>query len=261
MKNTKLNITLIQSNLHWENKDKNIETFDNCIAKVKNSDIIILPEMFTTGFSMNTKLLAETMEGETLQWMKLKAKKGKVAICGSLIIKENKKYFNRFCFVLPNGDVFTYDKRHLFSPAGENKFYTKGKEKIIINYKGWNITPFVCYDLRFPVWSRVNKNESDVLIYVANWPKARNYAWKQLLIARAIENQSFVVGVNRIGKDAKGNEHNGSSCVVDAFGKVILDGKENSAWIKSITIDKTEMNTFRNNFSFSSDADEFTIQH
>lgn len=260
MKN-QLKISLVQTNLYWENKTKNLAALEQSLAKIKATDLIVLPEMFTTGFSMNAKALAETMDGPTVRWMKQKAKAKKAALCGSIIVEEKKKYYNRLCFVLPNGDVFTYDKRHLFSPAGENEHYSAGTEKIIVNYKGWNICPLVCYDLRFPVWSRVVDNEYDVLLYVANWPAARNYAWEHLLIARAIENQAYVVGVNRIGKDAKGNEHNGSSCAVDPLGKVILNGPAKKAWVKTIVLDKTEQETLRTKLAFGKDADKFIVDY
>lgn len=259
-KNSLLNIAILQNNLAWENKTKNLLAFEKQIAKIQKTDIIVLPEMFTTGFSMNTKALAEPMNGESVEWMKKQAKKTKAALCGSLIISENKKYFNRFVWAMPNGDVYTYDKRHLFSPANENKFYTAGKEKIIINYKGWNICPLICYDLRFPVWSRNTANEYDVLIYVANWPSPRNYAWQQLLIARAIENQAYVIGVNRIGKDAKEINHNGSSTVIDYLGKQLLKGVDDKTWHKQINLNKDSLDEFRNKLPFFSDADNFTIK-
>jgi len=260
MKND-LTISLVQTNLYWEDKTKNLAQLEKQLAKIKSTDLIVLPEMFTTGFSMNAKALAETMDGPTVLWMKQKAKSKKAAICGSIIVEEKKKYYNRFCFVLPNGDVFTYDKRHLFSPAGENQHYSAGKEKIIVQYKDWNICPLVCYDLRFPVWSRIVNNEFDVLLYVANWPTVRNYAWEHLLIARAIENQSYVVGVNRVGKDAKGNDHNGSSCAVDMLGKVLAKGTDGKNWIKTLTLNKKNLEDYRDKLAFAKDADHFIIDY
>jgi omega-amidase len=216
--------------------------------------------MFTTGFSMNAKKLAEPMNGNAVTKMKGWAKKHRSAVCGSLIITEKKKYFNRFVWVMPNGEVYSYDKRHLFSPAGEHKFYTAGNEKIIINYKGWNICPLICYDLRFPVWSRNVNIEYDVLLYVANWPAPRNSAWEQLLIGRAIENQCYVTGVNRIGKDAKNINHNGSSAVIDFLGNAVLKGVNDKTWVKQLTIRKNVLEEYRAKLPFYTDADSFEIQ-
>ena len=195
-----INVTLIQSDIIWEDKVSNLKNYQNKISQIESTDLIVLPEMFTTGFSMNPKDISETMSGETIQWMKSNASKMNSAICGSIIIEEDDKYFNRFIWVNPDGSICQYDKKHLFSFAGEDKNYTAGNEKIIIEYKGWKICPLVCYDLRFPVWSR-NSEDYDLLIYVANWPTKRKLAWKSLLVARAIENQCYVIGVNRVGKD------------------------------------------------------------
>jgi len=258
-KKNSLDLTLIQTSLAWENKEKNLQQFDKLLANVKGTDVVILPEMFTTGFSMNTRQLAESMTGESVSWMKEKARKWKAAVCGSLIIEEKKKFYNRLVWVMPNGETFTYDKRHLFSPADEHKYFTAGKEKILINYKGWNISPFVCFDIRFPVWSRNVKVEADLMIYVANWPALRNNAWQQLLIARAIENQCYVAGVNRVGKDGKGMEHKGSSVVIDYLGHTQLKGPDNKTWVKNITLDKKPLDEFRTKFPIWKSADEFKV--
>ncbi|HLP12514.1 MAG TPA: amidohydrolase [Flavobacteriales bacterium] len=255
-----LNLTLVQANLAWEDKTNNKATFDKLFSTIKKTDIIILPEMFLTGFSMNAKLLAETMEGESVTWMKTKAKKLKAVVCGSLIIKENKKNYNRFVWAMPNGEIYTYDKRHLFSPGDENNHYTKGKDKVLINYKGWNIAPFICYDIRFPVWSRNINAETDLMLYVANWPAPRNNAWEQLLIARAIENQCYVAGVNRIGKDIRKVDHLGNSSVTDFLGKTILKGPVSKSWVKQITIFKKPLNEYREKLPFWKDADAFVIK-
>lgn len=258
-KKNALNLTLVQTNLVWENRQKNLDQFDRLLKGVKKTDVVILPETFATGFSMNTKTMAETMNGDSIEWMKEKAKKLKAAVCGSLSIEEKKKYYNRFLWVMPNGEIFAYDKRHLFSPAGENKYYTAGKEKILINYKGWSIAPFVCFDLRFPVWSRNVNAEADLMIYVANWPSPRNNAWQQLLIARAIENQCYVAGVNRVGKDGKGMDHKGSSTVIDFLGHTQLKGPDNRSWIKNVSIDKKSLEEFRKKFPVWKEADAFKI--
>jgi omega-amidase len=258
-KNISLNIAVIQTKLVWENKEQNILNFEKHFSKIKNADIVVLPETFSTGFSMESKSLAEPMNGKTVTWMKKYSKKMKSVICGSLIIEENKKQYNRFIWAMPNGEVYSYDKRHLFSPGTEDKHYTQGKDKVIINYKGWNICPLICYDLRFPVWSKNVNNQYDVLIYVANWPSPRNFAWQQLLIARAIENQSYVVGVNRVGFDAKGINHNGSSTVIDYLGKQLLKGPDDKVWIKQVKIEKKPLEDFRIKLPFAKDADLFTI--
>lgn len=259
-KNDSLNVTLVQPNVYWENKEKNLAQYDKVLAKIKPTQLVVLPEMFTTGFSMHAAELAETMDGPSVAWMKAKARKLKAAVCGSLIIAEGKKTFNRFVWVMPNGDAYTYDKRHLFSPGSENVHYNAGAEKIIVHYKGWNIAPFVCYDLRFPVWSRNVNNEADVLLYVASWPVARSFAWQQLLIARAIENQCYVIGANRVGKDAQGIDHNGHSVVIDFMGKTLLQGPESKAWAKQVTLQKAPLGDFREKLPFAKDADIFTIK-
>lgn len=264
-KNT-LRLSLVQANLAWENPVKNLAAFDRLLADVKKTDVVVLPEMFSTGFSMRPEKLAETMEGPTVSWMKEKAKKHKTAICGSLIIAEGKpgskkglKYYNRFVWAMPNGELFSYDKRHLFSPANEDRHYTAGKEKIMINYRGWNIVPFVCFDLRFPVWCRNTGAEADLMLFVANWPAPRNNAWQQLLVARAIENQCYVAGVNRVGKDGNGMDHKGSSTVVDFLGNAVLKGPEKKSWVKTIEIEKKPLEDFRKKFPVWKEADEFDI--
>ncbi len=259
-KNNTLNIAVVQPKLVWEDKAQNLLNFEKHFSKIKNADIIVLPETFSTGFSMNSKKLAEPMTGNTVTWMKKHAKKIKSVICGSLIIAENKKQYNRFVWVMPNGEVYSYDKRHLFSPGTEDKHYTAGKDKVIINYKGWNICPLICYDLRFPVWSKNVNNQYDVLIYVANWPAPRNYAWQQLLIARAIENQAYVIASNRVGLDANKIDHNGSSAVIDYLGKQLLKGADDKAWVKQIKIEKQALIEYRTKLPFGKDADEFTIK-
>jgi len=250
-----INITIIQSNIIWEDKDSNLKNYQNKIDNIE-SDLIILPEMFTTGFTMDPKSLAETMSGETVQWMKENASKMNSAICGSIIIEEDDKYFNRFIWVNPDGSIHHYDKKHLFSFAGEDKNYTPGKEKLIIEYKGWKICPLICYDLRFPVWSR-NSEEYDLLIYVANWPTKRKLAWKSLLVARAIENQCYVIGVNRIGYD-ENNYYSGESKLVNALGETLYVNSHVED-IYTTTISKYELNKVRAQLPFLNDKDNFKI--
>lgn len=232
------------------------------------TELVILPEMFSTGFSMNPSLLAETMNGETITWMKnIAAKKG-IILTGSVIVEDNKKYFNRLIWMLPNGLFGYYDKRHLFGFANEGKHYSPGNKRLIASVKGWKINLQVCYDLRFPVWARQQKNvneadekvaEYDLLIYVANWPECRSHAWKTLLTARAIENQCYVVGVNRVGKDGNDIYHSGNSMIVNPLGEVLYH-KTDDEDIFTITLDKADVENVRTKFPFWKDADEFRIE-
>ncbi|MCL4151052.1 UNVERIFIED_CONTAM: hypothetical protein GTU68_054534, partial [Idotea baltica] len=213
-----LEVACIQTELIWENPKENRAVFEDKINQLAQVDLIILPEMFSTGFTMNPSSVAESMDGLTVQWMVKMAQSTDAAIMGSLVIKEKGHYFNRLVFAEPSGEIKQYDKRHAFTLAGEDKAYTVGQDKLIITYKDWKICPMICYDLRFPVWSR-NRNEYDVLIYVANWPKPRILAWDTLLKARAIENMSYCVGVNRIGQDINGYEYIGHSAVYGPLGE------------------------------------------
>lgn len=216
-----LHITTVQTALHWEDNDANLAMFEELLATIQNpTDVIILPEMFTTGFTMNPKKVAETMTGKTMNWLKEQAKIYSAVVTGSLVIEEEGKYYNRLIWMRPDGSFGQYDKRHLFGMAGEQDYYAGGTEKLVTNYKGWKIMPLVCYDLRFPVWSR-NTMDYDVLIYTANWPQRRSAAWKTLLEARAIENQAYVIGVNRVGKDGKDNYYSGDTSMIDAMGNVV----------------------------------------
>lgn len=267
-----LRICLVQMDLAWENPQLNWSKASNLLRdEVGKHDLIILPEMFTTGFSMKPAPLAESAEdGDTLAWMQFHAAKLGAIVVGSLIVEEDGKYYNRLMVVGQEGLVLKYDKRHLFRMSGENEVYAAGDELPVFSLNGWRICPMICYDLRFPVWSRNNaslkkKNtqpeyEYDVLIYVANWPKVRSYPWKQLLIARAIENQCYVIGVNRVGKDGKGNEHSGDSMVIDPKGKVIGKLKPGSTGIIHAEINKVTLEEFRKNFPAAMDADSFNIR-
>ncbi len=255
-----LKITLIQSDLYWEEKEKNLALLSGKISSIlEETDLIILPEMFSTGFTMNAAQMAETIDGPSIKWMKEIAATKKCAITGSLIIKDGNKYFNRLIWVTSDNIEF-YDKRHLFSYASEDKTYGKGYNKIIVTLKGWRILPLICYDLRFPVWSRRNKKEDyDLLIYVANWPERRIHAWKQLLIARAIENQCYVVGVNRIGNDINEIFHSGESTIIDFKGENIFNGNTNEAFIFTQAISKESLYNYRKQFAFFQDGDHFEI--
>ena len=256
-----LRVTVIQSNLFWEDVDQNLNQFQTQINLISlQTDVIVLPEMFTTGFTMNPEVYAENHEGKGLSWMKKNAIEKSAAIVGSLSVKENEHYCNRLYWVFPDGTYQFYNKRHLFSMGNEPNHYVSGESKIIIEYKGWRIMPLVCYDLRFPVWSRNTKDTPyDVLIYVANWPAVRSYPWKQLLIARAIENQCFVVGVNRVGEDANKISHSGDSLVINARGEIINNVVSNEENVETTQLNKIELIEFRKAFPVLNDADNFII--
>jgi len=258
-----LTITLIQTEISWQNKAANLLMLKNKIDAIdERTEIIVLPEMFSTGFTMQPELFAETMEGETVQWMKDIAATNKIILTGSIIIIENEKYFNRLIWMLPNGQFGYYDKRHLFAYVDEDKYYTAGQKRLIASVKGWKINLQICYDLRFPVWSRQQSSDTeteyDLLINVANWPERRNHAWKTLLCARAIENQCFVVGVNRVGKDGKNIYHSGNSLVINPLGQVLYH-KSDDEDVCTITLQKEDVEKVRTQFPFWKDADLFTI--
>jgi predicted amidohydrolase len=253
-----MKIALIQAPLLWENPIQNRNYFEEKInAITENVDLIVLPEMFTSGFTMNPKAVAEPMQGETVLWLQALAKAKNAAISGSLVIQENGKCYNRLVFVFPSGEVKTYDKKHLFTLAGEDKIYTSGTEKIIIEYKGFKICPLICYDLRFPVFAR-NTEDYDVLIYVANWPIPRINAWDALLKARAIENMCYTIGVNRIGEDP--NKHNfpGHSQAIDFLGNYLIEPQENEG-VFITNLDKNALLESRQKLGFLNDRDVFKI--
>lgn len=249
---------LIQANIIWENPSENRRILEEIIiAIIEAIDLIILPEMFTSGFTMHPNLVAETMDGSTISWLKNIAKAKNCAITGSLIITENGNFYNRMVFVFPNGEIQHYDKKHLFTLAGEDKVYTSGNEKVIVNYNHWKICLQVCYDLRFPVFSR-NTENYDVLIYVASWPKVRTNAWDILLKARAVENLSYVIGVNRIGTDNNDFEYIGHSQIIDELGNFIIEPTENEG-VFIATLDKNKMLETRNKLNFLNDRDAFNF--
>ncbi len=259
MDNT-LKTTIIQSQLQWENATANRKMFSEKIQNIEGeSDLIVLPEMFTTGFSMNAEKLAEPNDGETLFWMASEAKKHNVAITGSVIIKEENNFYNRLFFVFPDGDYKKYDKKHTFTLAKENETYTSGKERLILDYKGWKICPLVCYDLRFPVWAR-NTEDYDVLIYVANWPKTRIVAWDTLLRARAIENMAYCIGVNRVGFDDNGHEYIGHSAVYDILGERISSAFFEKEFFETVLLSKEHIESNRKHLQFLNDKDHFTLK-
>lgn len=254
-----LNVAIIQSDIIWENSFQNRLNFKNKIDAIsKEVDLIVLQEMFTTGFTNNVQNVSETMHGETVKWMLQTASLKEAILMGSLIIKDGGNYYNRLIVAFPDGDLKYYDKRHLFSYAGENEVFTSGNSRLVFSYKGFNICPLVCYDLRFPVWSR-NTEDIDVLIYVANWPKPRIDAWDILLKARAIENLCYTVGVNRLGRDFNNMEYLGHSAVIDARGTIILDFEEGEETTKNILLTKDHLESTRSKFGFLEDRDEFDL--
>ena len=254
-----MKIALIQTHLIWENALENRSHLAQKITGfMEDVDLIVLPEMFSTGFTMHPKSVAETMQGETVAWLQHLAKAKNCAITGSLVIEEQGNYYNRLVFVFPDGKIQQYDKRHLFSFAGEDKEYTSGTEKLIVNYKGWNICPMICYDLRFPVFAR-NTDNYDVLIFVANWPNARANAWNALLKARAIENMSYTVGVNRIGTDENNKSYLGDSQIVDCMGNYALEPQQSDE-VFIVELDKKAQDRDRKKFGFLNDADEFELK-
>jgi len=259
-----LSCTLIQADLFWEDKAANLQAFEEKIESVSGkTHIVILPEMFSTGFSMNAEQLAEDMEGPTMQWLKRVAAENKVIITGSIIIQQEEHYYNRLIWMLPNGQYGQYDKRHLFAYAEEDKHYTPGHQRLIASVNGWKINLMICYDLRFPVWARQAFSpeqpfEYDVLIYVANWPERRSYAWKTLLQARAIENQCYVIGVNRVGNDGHNIYYSGDSLVTDPLGDMLYH-KTHKEDIHTITLYKESLQQFRTKFPFWHDRDAFVL--
>jgi predicted amidohydrolase len=259
MPSAELNITVVQPNIVWEDKDANMRMYEQLIAGVQEKkEVVVLPEMFSTGFSMAPERLAENMDGATLKWMKDICRKYRCILTGSVIIEEDGQYYNRLLWVQPDGQLGYYDKRHLFAYADENEYYSRGARKLITQVKGFRICPLVCYDLRFPVWARNQGDEYDVLLYVANWPERRNLAWKTLLQARAIENQCYVIGVNRVGKDGKDINYSGDSSVFDPMGEMLWRSS-NEVATHTVTLSKDKINEVRSQLPFLKDADRFLI--
>ena len=254
-----LNISLIQASLFWENTEKNLSHFSALISLVKETDIILLPEMFNTAFCPRACHLAETMSGKTVSWMQQISKQKKCAIAGSLMIEENGKVYNRLLWISKNGEISIYNKRHLFSLIKEDKSLSQGKERLIIEVDGWRICPLICYDLRFPVFSR-NNVDYDILIYLANWPNKRIDAWDTLLKARSIENQCYTIGVNRIGEDGNKVLFNGHTKVFDIFGQELLSAIENKEEVLQIEISLEDLKLKRKQMNFLQDRDNFIIE-
>ncbi|MCC8198312.1 MAG: amidohydrolase [Tannerellaceae bacterium] len=257
-----LRISMIQAPIIWEDRTENLGYYGDLLKRISGkTDIAVLPETFSTGFTMNVTAVADTMDGETLQTVKDWAKKYNTAITGSLIVSENNTYYNRAFFVTPDGEVWHYDKRHLFRMGQEDKSFSAGNQQLVVPYKGWNICLQICYDLRFPVWSRNVDNRYDLLIYVANWPEARRKVWKTLLQARAMENMAYVCGVNRVGVDGKGFNYRGDSLIYDPKGKKLADVGKRKEVTRTCILDKNELDEFRRKFPAWKDADQFNIRY
>ena len=271
-----LTVTLVQSALNWEDKEANLQQFEEKIMSIpERTELVILPETFNTGFSTHPERLAEKMDGPTVRWMKNISRKKNIILTGSLMIEDNGLYYNRLLWILPNGEFGFYDKRHRFGFGGEDSQFAAGSRRLIASVKGWRINLQICYDLRFPVWSRQSSPpipslreieraeggvaEYDVLIYVANWPERRNHAWKTLLQARAIENQSYVIGVNRVGTDGNSIMHSGDSMIVDPMGEILYTATY-SEDVYTHTLDKSHLLSIREKLPFLRDADNFQIE-
>jgi predicted amidohydrolase len=254
-----LDVTIVQADLHWHDPEANLRAFTRVLDELDSrSDLVILPEMFTTGFTMEAEANAERMDGRSVHWMAETAKRTGAVVCGSLIIKDGPQYFNRMILMRPDGNFDYYDKRHLFRLAGEHQHYSPGSELVTFRLKEFRIRPLVCYDLRFPAWSR-NRNDYDLLVYAANWPAPRHAAWETLLRARAIENLAYVAGVNRVGTDGNGIAYRGGSAIIDYAGAYLTPVTETAgAWTASLDLRK--LNEFREKFPFHLDADRFALE-
>jgi predicted amidohydrolase len=255
-----LRVTLVQAELAWQHPAANREQFSQLLQGLAGlTDLVVLPEMFTTGFMMAPETHAEPYGGATFTWLQQQAQQLKAAICGSVATEASGKYMNRFMFATPDGSVQFYDKRHLFRMGDEVNHYSAGVERTVFHYQGWRILPQVCYDLRFPVFMR-NRNDYDLAIVVANWPAVRRKPWRTLLQARAIENQSYVLGVNRIGIDGLGLAYSGDSLAVDFKGELLIDQAEGTAFVQTTALDLLALKQFREQFPAWMDADDFDLK-
>jgi len=254
----KMKVTLFQWDIVWGDPNKNLELLESELSKFSESDLIVLPEMFSTGFITDSVEYAEKMPGQSLPWMKKMASKYDFAIAGSVAVNENSKNFNRFFFVKPDGSVIEYDKRHLFSYGGEDKKFSAGDKRVVVEWRGFRFFPIICYDLRFPVWIR-NRDEYDAIICVANWPEVRSYAWDTLVRARAIENQCFMLAVNRSGKDSVG-QYKGGTAIINPYGEVIEQCKDYVEDKITGDLDMTMLDAFRAKFPVKADSDKFNLE-
>lgn len=257
-----LRISLVQMNIVWENKQENFRNLEDKLQKLSGeTDLVVLPEMFATGFTMQSPLFAETINGETLTTLRLWAKKYNFALSGSFIYTEGNEYYNRAFFITPDNTEAFYDKRHLFRMGNEIKHFSAGDKRCIVTWKGWNICLMVCYDLRFPVWCRNVSNEYDLLLFVANWPTPRRNAWNSLLCARAIENICYVCGVNRVGNDTMGLHYSGDSSLYNMKGENLIHFAEGEEKIHTTTLEITTLQAFRSKFPAWMDADNFSFKY
>ena len=255
-----LRVSMVQSHIIWEDKNENLGYYGELLRRISGkTDLAVLPETFSTGFTMNVEPLADEVDGITVNTIKKWAADYKMAVAGSFIAKDNGKYYNRAFFITPEGDSLFYDKRHLFQMGHEDQYFTAGDKRLVVSYRGWNICLLVCYDLRFPVWSRNVNNEYDLLIYCANWPEARKKVWKILLQARAIENMSYVCGVNRVGIDGKGFTYRGDSLIISPKGKKLADAGKREEVTRTVSLSMDEVSELRSKFPAWKDADDFTI--
>ena len=259
-----LNVTLVQANLFWEDIPKNLDHFDYLLGRIgEQTDLILLPEMFNTGFSINPPACAETMDGPSIRFIRNKAQEKNTVIMATLLIREGDKFLNRLVCAHPDGQLETYDKRHLFRLSDEHKTFNRGEKRVVFEVKGWKILPIICYDLRFPVWSKntwhAGEYEYDLLVCLANWPAVRAHVWKALMVARAIENQAYVAGVNRVGDDGFGNWHSGGTMALDAKGDALYAANDGEEMTGSATFSAGELKLFRNSYTLGMDWDRFTI--
>ena len=255
-----LKISIVQTDIAWENKQENLRMLREKLHALRGTtEIVVLPEMFSTGFTMKSRELAEPVSGITVRIFKELAADFQLALCGSFICSERSNYYNRAFFITPEGEEFYYDKRHLFRMGNEAEYFSSGNNKLIISYRGWNICLLVCYDLRFPVWSRNVNNEYDLLIYVASWPQARRLAWDTLLCARALENMCYVCGVNRIGVDGNKLIYNGGSVVFSAKGEVLASVPDGEEGIETVSLSLISLQQLRDKFPVWKDADAFRL--
>ncbi|TAL26454.1 MAG: amidohydrolase [Aquabacterium sp.] len=259
MESRDLTLALVQADLAWENVDDNLARMDRLLAGVQGARVIVLPEMFTTGFSMNAPAVAETMNGKGVNWLLQTARRLRADVAGSLAIADGGHYYNRLVWAKPDGSLRHYDKRHLFSFAGEDGHYTPGREALVVEVDGWRIAPFICYDLRFPVWTRNREARYDLALYVANWPQRRAAHWKALLPARAIENQSYVIGLNRVGADGNGLAYSGDSLAIDPYGETLWKAQD-GVEVRPLALSRSRLEEVRTQFPFLQDADDHELR-
>lgn len=259
MESRDLTLALVQADLAWENVDDNLARMDRHLAAVQGARVVVLPEMFTTGFSMNAPAVAETMDGKGVRWLRETARRLHADVVASLAIADGGRYFNRLVWARRDGGLQHYDKKHLFSFAGEHQHYSPGRDPLVVDVDGWRIATFICYDLRFPVWSRNLGTRYDAALYVANWPQRRAAHWKALLPARAIENQSYVVGLNRVGADGNGLAYSGDSLAIDPYGETLWKAQD-GVEVRAVTLSRARLDEVRSQFPFLQDADDHELR-